>query len=68
MARETGTVERFMDEKGFGFIKPDDGTGDLFAHFNDIAPGFETLKQGQRVEFRGEMSSKGPIAREIRPL
>ena len=38
-----------MPRKGFGFIKPDDGTEDLFAHFRDIAPGFEkTLKEGQR--------------------
>ena len=55
--------------KGFGFIKPDDGTEDLFAHFRDIAPGGDkTLKEGQRVEFRGELADKGPIAREIRPL
>jgi CspA family cold shock protein len=55
--------------KGFGFIKPDDGTEDLFAHYRDMAPGFEkTLKEGQRVEFRGELAAKGPIAREIRLL
>jgi cold shock protein len=65
----TGTVKWFSGSKGFGFIKPDDGTEDLFAHFNDIAPDFEkTLKQGQRVEFRGEMASKGPIAKDIKPL
>jgi CspA family cold shock protein len=46
-------VKWFNASKGFGFIKPDDGTEDLFAHFRDIAPGFEkALKEGQRVEFR----------------
>jgi cold shock protein len=62
-------VKWFNASKGFGFIKPDDGTEDLFAHFRDIAPGLEkTLKEGQRVEFRGELAAKGPIAREIRAL
>ena len=48
----TGTVKWFNDAKGFGFIKPDDGGEDLFAHFTAIkGQGFRTLKEGQKVSF-----------------
>ena len=59
----TGTIKWFNDSKGFGFITPDDGSGDLFLHFRDLAPGFErsAISEGQRVSYRGEMGLKGPI-------
>jgi CspA family cold shock protein len=48
----TGTVKWFNDSKGFGFITPDDGSQDLFAHFSQITmSGFKTLKEGQKVTF-----------------
>jgi CspA family cold shock protein len=48
----TGTVKWFNDSKGFGFIKPDGGGEDLFAHFSEIqGNGFKTLKENQKVEF-----------------
>lgn len=48
----TGTVKWFNDAKGFGFITPDEGGEDLFAHFSEIAgDGLKTLKEGQKVSF-----------------
>ena len=48
----TGTVKWFNDAKGYGFITPDDGSEDLFAHFSAIQMGgFKTLKEGQKVSF-----------------
>ena len=65
----TGTVKWFNDAKGFGFITPDDGGKDLFAHFSDIrGNGFKSLAEGQKVEFVTKQGPKGPQASEIQPL
>jgi cold shock protein len=69
MAREKGTVERFMDEKGFGFIKPDNGNKDVFVHHSALpGSGFKSLAQGQRVEFDLVQDPKGPRAENVEPL
>jgi len=69
MARETGTVERFMDDKGFGFIKPDRGGKDVFVHHSAIGgSGFKSLAQGQRVEYELVQDPKGPRAANVEPL
>ncbi len=66
MARETGTVERFMDDKGFGFIKPDRGGKDVFVHHTAIqASGFRSLQPGARVEFDLVNDPKGPRAENV---
>ncbi len=65
----TGTVKWFNDSKGFGFITPDDGKADLFAHFSAIqSNGFKTLNEGQKVTFDVVQGQKGPQASNIRPL
>lgn len=64
-----GTVKWFNDAKGFGFITPDDGSKDLFAHFSEIkANGFKSLQEGQKVEFVVKQGPKGPQASEIKPI
>ncbi|NLT25504.1 MAG: cold-shock protein [Microbacteriaceae bacterium] len=66
---DTGTVKWFNSEKGYGFIAPDDGTPDVFAHFSAIAgSGRRDLTDEQRVEFDVEQGQKGPQASNIRPL
>jgi len=58
----TGTVKWFNDAKGFGFITPDGGGEDLFAHFSAInMPGFKTLKEGQKVSFEVTQGNKGKM-------
>ena len=63
----TGTVKWFNDAKGFGFVTPEDGGKDLFAHFSAIQqPGFKSLQEGQRVTFDVTTGPKGQQASNIR--
>ena len=65
----TGTVKWFNADKGFGFIAPDDGSEDVFAHFSAIATsGYRSLDENQKVEFEITQGQKGPQAENIRPL
>lgn len=62
----TGSVKWFNDAKGFGFITPDNGGEDLFAHFSAIqSAGFKTLKENQRVSFEVATGPKGKQAANI---
>lgn len=64
-----GTVKWFNDAKGFGFIEPEGGGEDVFAHFSAIQmDGFRTLKQGGKVQFELVQGPKGQLAQAIRPL
>ena len=59
----TGTVKWFNDDKGFGFITPDEGGKDLFVHFSGIAGnGFRSLTEGTKVSYDAEQGDKGPKA------
>jgi cold shock protein len=64
---QTGIVKWFNEEKGYGFIKPDDGGKDLFAHFRDIqgGSGRKTLEENARVQFEVTQGAKGPQASNI---
>lgn len=64
---EKGSVKWFDDQKGFGFIKPDNGGKDLFVHHSDIdQTGHKTLAEGQKVEFEVVSGQKGPKAVGVR--
>ena len=65
----TGTVKWFSDEKGFGFITPDEGSKDLFVHHSSIeADGYRSLAEGARVEYESEQGDKGPKAVNVRSI
>ena len=65
----SGTVKWFNEAKGFGFISPDDGGEDLFAHFSAIqGQGFKTLREAQKVSFDVTTGPKGKQAANIRSL
>ncbi len=66
MTTQTGTVKWFNEGKGFGFITPDNGGKDLFAHFSQIqGGGFKSLAENQRVQFEVTQGQKGPQASNI---
>lgn len=64
----TGSVKWFNTEKGFGFIKPDDGSDDVFVHFSGIsAEGFKTLEENQKVSYVLANGPKGLQATDVTP-
>ncbi len=63
-----GTVKWFSDEKGYGFISPDDGGEDLFVHHTGIeGSGFKTLEEGSKVTYEATQGRKGPQAEQVKP-
>jgi cold shock protein len=65
----TGTVKWFNDDKGFGFITPDDASKDLFVHHSAIqASGFKSLTEGAKVSYDAEQGPKGPAATNVKAL
>ena len=65
----TGTVKWFSDEKGFGFITPDEGADDLFVHQSAIVgEGFRSLSEGAKVSYESESGDKGPRAVNVQAI
>jgi len=65
----TGTVKWFSEQKGYGFITPDDGGGDLFVHHTNIKmDGFRVLQEGQKVQYDAGKGKKGPEATNVQPV
>ncbi|MBM4371312.1 MAG: cold shock domain-containing protein [Deltaproteobacteria bacterium] len=65
--RTRGTVKWFDDVRGFGFISPEDGSGDIFVHHTSvITDGYQTLMKGQPVEFLLTQGPRGPVAQNVR--
>jgi CspA family cold shock protein len=64
----TGTVKWFSDDKGFGFITPDDQSQDLFVHHSAIVgEGYRSLAEGAKVTYDAEPGDKGPKAQNVQP-
>lgn len=69
LKKQIGIVKWFNNEKGFGFIMPEDGGKDLFAHHSEIqAEGYKSLEENQRVSFIEGIGQKGPCATQIEAI